>query len=142
MSTPATEPTGEPIYYANRIERSLQDLPDGNTVALHRDFLAEAAVTIRQLSQPIDMVLFCPNCGMQHIDEPEDEIDMQCNTNRVVGTMWTNPPHRSHLCHGCGHIWRPADVPTNGVQAIQTRGKADSGPSKFTILPTPKEHTP
>src|SRR5574340_600312 len=23
---------------------------------------------------------------------------------------WDNPPHRSHLCHGCGHIWRPADV--------------------------------
>ncbi len=38
----------------------------------------------------------------------------------------TGLPHRSHLCHGCGHIWRPADVPTNGVVATKTKGKADS----------------
>ena len=40
------------------------------------------------------------------------------------------PAHRSHLCRpedgGCGHIWRPADVPTNGVAAVKTKGKADS----------------
>src|SRR5690606_32607345 len=38
---------------------------------------------------------------------------------------WTNPPHRSHLCAGCGFTWRPADVPTNGVAAIKTRGRDD-----------------
>lgn len=71
--------------------------------------------------KPINMVLHCPNCGRQHIDEPEGEIrgGEQC-------IDWTNPPHRSHLCHGCGHIWRPADVPTNGVAAVKTKGKADS----------------
>lgn len=41
---------------------------------------------------------------------------------------WPNEPHRSHLCHHCGTIWRPADVPTNGVTAIQTRGKNDTWP--------------
>lgn len=61
---------------------------------------------------PVDMVLHCPDCGLQHIDAPTDE--------------WSNPPHRSHLCHGCGHTWRPADVPTNGVAAVKTTGKADS----------------
>jgi hypothetical protein len=40
-------------------------------------------------------------------------------------SRWDNPPHRSHFCHGCGTIWRPADVSTVGVAAIQTRGKAD-----------------
>lgn len=65
--------------------------------------------------EPIDMVLHCPKCGLQHIDAPDE---------RTPG--WKNEPHRSHLCHGCGHIWRPADVPTNGVQAITTKGKADS----------------
>jgi len=72
---------------------------------------------------PIDMVLFCPKCGMQHIDEA-DPYDM----TYVEGGpgAWTNPPHRSHLCHGCGYIWRPADVPTNGVAAIKTKGKNDS----------------
>jgi len=64
--------------------------------------------------QPIDMVIFCPGCGTQHIDEPSD--------------TWDNPPHRSHLCHACGYVWRPADVCTNGVAVIKTRGEADSAP--------------
>lgn len=65
--------------------------------------------------QALDMVLHCPACGMQHIDAPDDRTP-----------DWKNEPHRSHLCHGCGHIWRPADVPTNGVLATRTKGKADS----------------
>ena len=67
---------------------------------------------------PIDMVLHCPACGLQHIDGPDE---------RTPG--WTNAPHRSHMCHGCGHIWRPADVATNGVLAVKTKGKADSPPA-------------
>ncbi|MNL38243.1 hypothetical protein D3C87_1604400 [compost metagenome] len=69
------------------------------------------------------MVLHCPKCGLQHVDAREDL------THEVLldeSAAWDNPPHRSHLCHGCGHIWRPADVPTNGVKAIATTGKADS----------------
>jgi len=64
--------------------------------------------------ESIPMVLHCPSCGLQHIDAPSPG--------------WDNPPHRSHLCHGCGTIWRPADVPTVGVEAIQTRGVADTWP--------------
>lgn len=70
--------------------------------------------------QPIDLILHCPACGLQHIDAPSDDA---YDGNPP---SWTNPPHRSHLCHGCGHIWRPADVPTNGVAEIQTKGKHDS----------------
>lgn len=72
---------------------------------------------------PIDMVLHCPRCRLQHIDAdaPHDHPELD----------WRNPPHRSHLCADCGYIWRPADVPTNGVRAVKTRGKNDSplGPS-------------
>jgi hypothetical protein len=66
---------------------------------------------------PIDMVLHCPQCGTQHIDAPDERTP-----------EWKNEPHRSHLCHNpaCGCIWRPADVPTNGVLAVKTRGKADT----------------
>lgn len=77
---------------------------------------------------PIDMVLHCPACGMQHIDRP----DPPSQYAGMDGTSneWTCPPHRSQLCRpedgGCGHIWRPADVPTNGVAAVKTKGKADS----------------
>lgn len=71
---------------------------------------------------PIDMVLHCPACGLQHIDRDEG----QHMTPHGDATVWRNPPHHSHLCHGCGHIWRPADVPTNGVAAVKTRGQNDS----------------
>lgn len=61
---------------------------------------------------PIPMILHCPKCHTQHVDRP------------VPG--WENPPHRSHLCHACGCAWRPADVATVGVAAIETVGKADN----------------
>lgn len=64
---------------------------------------------------PVPMLLFCPKCSTQHIDAPDE---------RTEG--WDNPPHRSHLCHACGCIWRPADVPTTGVRSIKTAGKADT----------------
>lgn len=71
---------------------------------------------------PVPMILFCPSCGTQHIDAPEPEYA----DNGADATEWHNPPHRSHLCHGCGIIWRPADVTTVGVAKIETRGKADT----------------
>ncbi len=89
--------------------------------------MTDTAENLRaQLAEPIDMVLHCPACGMQHIDAVE-ELPMPMPGSSFEGSAgWANPPHRSHLCHGCGHIWRPADVPTNGVEAVKTCGKADS----------------
>ncbi|WP_322083962.1 DUF551 domain-containing protein [Burkholderia sp. BCC1972] len=75
-------------------------------------------------SKPLDMQLFCPKCGVQHIDHAEPAVEHEHGA--VEFDAWDNPPHRSHLCHTCGTIWRPADVPTNGVAAIETRGKADT----------------
>ncbi len=94
------------------------------------DGLQEAASPVAA-SEPIDMMLHCPKCGMQHVDGPEGQFypghtaEESVEVNKHYG-LWTNPPHKSHLCHGCEHIWRPADVPTNGVAAITTKGKADS----------------
>lgn len=79
----------------------------------------------------IDMVLYCPKCGMQHIDEPEPS--MLANDVALYGgdwpNRWTNPPHRSHLCAGCGHIWRPSDTATNGVLRTASGKDADTVPS-------------
>lgn len=75
-------------------------------------------VPVMRPSGPVQMILHCPACALQHIDGPDE---------RTPG--WVNRPHKSHLCHGCGHIWRPADVATEGVVAIQTRGSADSAPA-------------
>lgn len=89
-------------------------------------------------SAPIDMVLHCPNCGKQHIDEADAPITVLEAVLRAnplampAPARWTNPPHRSHQCHYCKgadgmpFVWRPADVLTNGVSAVKTRGKADS----------------
>jgi len=65
---------------------------------------------------PIAMVLHCPQCHKQHIDSPT--------------ATWKNPPHRSHLCAHCGCVWRPADVPTTGVEAVTSRGRKDTWPLK------------
>ena len=61
-------------------------------------------------NNPIDMILFCPYCGKQHIDKPDP------------ASGWNNPPHRTHLCAGCGSEWRPATIATNGVAKITEPG--------------------
>jgi hypothetical protein len=76
---------------------------------------------------PIDMVLHCPQCHTQHIDAPEPgQLISGGPSAGRVRPGWDNPPHRSHLCHHCHTIWRPADVPTNGVPSVKTRGKRDN----------------
>jgi hypothetical protein len=64
---------------------------------------------------PVPMLLFCPACGAQHVDE---------------GEWATTRAHRSHECQalGCGHVWRPADVATVGVAKLTTQGTADGSP--------------
>ncbi|WP_186056572.1 hypothetical protein [Burkholderia gladioli] len=85
-------------------------------------------------AEPIPMLLFCPRCGTQHIDAPEDA---ECDGEVVHSAGWSNPPHRSHLCHACDCIWRPADVATVGVASIKTHGKADTweGMAGVTSMP-------
>lgn len=117
-------PIGDAMEEATALSERLRTLlPNG----WHEDYdeavaqeiatvIAAAEVRARQAERdtPIPMILYCPACGHQHIDAPEPEIG------------WANPPHRSHICHGCGVIWRPADVPTVGVISIATHGKADT----------------
>jgi hypothetical protein len=87
---------------------------------------------------PLDMVLYCPRCGKQHIDKDNSEelrieaaergIDREGDRELeqwLEEREWLNPPHRSHLCHFCKCIWRPADFPTNGVASISTKGSKD-----------------
>lgn len=111
----------------------------------------------------IDMVLHCPACGTQHIDKADefkrtpytctcagpDECE-NCYYARIEWeewktAAWTNPPHRSHLCATCGHIWRPADVYTNGVEAAKTKGADDHPkfvpPIKGEIIPLAMSRT-
>lgn len=61
---------------------------------------------------PVSMILFCPYCRRQHVDEGE----------------WVTRAHSSHACVYCNHVWRAADVPTVGVDEIKTKGDRDDVP--------------
>lgn len=50
--------------------------------------------------QAIPMLLWCPLCHTRHVDEPDHE------------------PHKTHACQSCGLLWRPALVPTAGVEFL------------------------
>ena len=51
---------------------------------------------------PVPMLLWCPQCNDRHIDEGE----------------FATRVHHTHACQTCGHNWRPAVVPTIGVQFL------------------------
>lgn len=71
------------------------------------------------MTTPIPMILFCPVCHLQHIDEVDE----------VTNPGWENPPHTSHKCLNCGVVWRPAMVETEGVRILPYHGKSDTWPS-------------
>lgn len=88
---------------------------------------------------PIDMILHCPECHTQHIDASNEEemyikaaelgVDREGAREYeewLEENVWTNPPHKSHLCLKCKCVWRPSDVFTNGVEFIKTAGQADT----------------
>lgn len=51
--------------------------------------------------EPVPMLLHCPMCGARHVD-----------------VALANKSHHTHACQSCGHCWRPAIVPTVGVQFL------------------------
>lgn len=115
-----------------------QDMLDMHGIALTRGEPKQAA--------PIPMVLHCPRCGYQHVDQakvfapdfdsmPDDPGFREGHPDwpAAVAALrkweddnWVNPPHRSHKCSACLTVWRPADVPTVGVYSVKTKGKNDS----------------
>lgn len=52
--------------------------------------------------KPIPMRLRCEVCFVLHIDEGE----------------FATKPHHTHACQNCGCVFRPALVPTVGVQFL------------------------
>lgn len=112
------------------------------------DGIAKNAANPFLIPSPIPMVLHCPNCNTQHIDKPQVRCDVfplagvQCVKEYLherqgdpvhsilkEDERWTNPPHKSHLCHCCEITWRPAGVYTVGVESIPV-GEKDTWPAK------------
>lgn len=51
---------------------------------------------------PLPILLWCPECRARHVDEGE----------------FAAKPHHTHSCQSCGMTWRPAVIPTVGVQFL------------------------
>ena len=56
----------------------------------------------KPIDAPIPMIIHCPDCGCRHVDKGE----------------FATKPHHTHACQACGMVWRPAIVPTVGVQFL------------------------
>lgn len=63
------------------------------------------AKQVRELSEPVQLLLACPECGVQHVDEDE----------------WAARYHHTHRCVACGNEWSPALRATVGVRVLATR---------------------
>lgn len=70
--------------------------------------------------KPEPMVLHCPKCGTQHIDEGE----------------WETRAHKTHLClnTNCNHEWQPSFRPTIGI-SIEDAGDIQ------TSITLPDDHS-
>lgn len=69
---------------------------------------------------PIPMLLYCPKCHNRHIDEGE----------------FATKAHHTHSCQhpGCGVTWRPAVVPTTGVEFLPNFKNGNDPPDEIETL--------
>lgn len=70
--------------------------------------------------KPVAMLLHCPMCCKRHVDEGDFETK----------------PHHTHACQYCGHVWRPAVVPTVGVRFLP--GFTSSSATSSDDMSSPK----
>ena len=78
-----------------------------NLCALHAECTRNAIDTAlyherQKAVASVPMLLWCPECTIRHIDEGE----------------FATRVHHTHACQHCGHVWRPAIVPTVGVMFL------------------------
>lgn len=88
------KPPFEAFYYEEILEFFIQR---ANLVRI-----IEKGTQLTVFLHPVQ--IFCPMCRQRHIDGPEN-----------TGKNWAEIPHRKHLCHYCGHLWRPYNYNTIGV---------------------------
>lgn len=125
-----------------KVEVSAVTCSECTTVDVVDDNLNELSELRMIFTQPIDMLIFCPSCGKQHVDEASPNVCEKCGFEESAHgpepekegnwcpgfTAWQNPPHKSHRCDNCNSVFRVADIPTNGVADIKTRGDHDTWP--------------
>lgn len=68
---------------------------------------------VRSEVKPEPIHAVCPQCGGTHVDRGE------WATNAKL--------HRSHLCEHCGHVWRPFEHYTVGVEVTPLSAEIPEG---------------
>lgn len=112
----------ESVSYMRQARAALTEAGEGKRKELSFDKWTDVEPVLTDVEagegaeMPLDILLFCPHCGTQHIDAPDDRTP-----------DWTNPPHKTHLCHECKHLFRPSDKPTNGVATIKSKSLVETG---------------
>lgn len=72
------------------------------------------------VTQPVPLLLYCPECSERHIDEGE----------------FATKYHHTHACQHCGHVWRPAVCYTVGVQFLPGFKNDEESVSKHDSVST------
>jgi hypothetical protein len=128
--------------YFDECVHSCDDEDAPEAVLIHRALMLSKGIDL-----PINAVIMCPECEEQHVDAPDEQcehtLQLYCSDRCVLAKghdgkhltssddipesrrRWTNPPHAKHLCHGCGHLWKPFPFATFGVKC--TGGEAHAG---------------
>lgn len=101
--------------FENTIGRSVANTVMHGTAPYVRKLVEEVEKLRATVDAPVVLILYCPKCSKQHIDQLEED-----------GTDWSTRAHRKHLCKntpdgpdtGCGHVWKPSDRYTVGVRFL------------------------
>lgn len=60
-----------------------------------------------------------------------------CSACNGFTVAWDNPPHKKHKCRpqdgGCGEIFKTANLPTNGVAALEGQPQPDEPVEKGEV---------
>jgi hypothetical protein len=110
--SPGGAPEPNPEYWNRRfhdLERNVSLVLAGERVQPEYQDTAHMVNALRSkieapapVAEPVPMLLSCPVCHARHVDVGE----------------FAKKPHRDHSCQACGVTWRPAKVPTVGVQFL------------------------
>jgi hypothetical protein len=93
-----TEPTDKHKEMMRALAALKLEVPEVVAADVQRIVLAR----IEELELPVPMLLHCPLCSERHLDDGD----------------FATRVHHTHACQRCGHVWRPAIVPTVGVQFL------------------------
>lgn len=112
-----TNPVVSGLSAAIRDNCEHQGVPD----ALAEARAALAAADAAPEARAIPMLLYCPNCHVQHIDVDDE-----------TGKWATTRLHHKHYCKpsdgGCGQVWEPAKVDTVGVRSLEAHTEGQVQP--------------